>query len=335
MQGKRKRKKKIENSLLTAMRFVSIAQRSTGAPEQTHCRLFNQFASGSNGIISVGHAIQEDIQVCPHTATLTDALENLPDSSFALTLLENNRLAIRAEQFEAIVHCVSNSELPVVGPDAANYLCDNRFTNALDIAGVLATEGAAKVINASIQIRNQSVLSSNGNVIIEAWHGISMPELLIAPKALCTAAKKAQDKTLYRFGLSPSSLTAWYSDGSWLKSQLYPSETELPNLLQFLNIPATPVPIDDGFFEMLKRLEPFSEDGQILFTNDGARVVKQSMSTFATEAKRYVPAGLSFSIKSLLTVQPFAKKVHFNAAPGISLFYGDTVRAAVATKAGV
>lgn len=142
-------------------------------------------------------------------------------------------------------------------------------------------------------------------------------------------------RNIVRFGFTNTSLTVWFDDGSWIKSQLYPRATELPDLMKFLDIPATPVPIEDGFFEMLKRLEPFSEDGQVLFTNDGARVVKQSMSTVATEAKRYVPAGLSFSIKSLLTVQPFAKKVHFNAAPGISLFYGDTVRAAVATKAGV
>ncbi len=334
MAGRRNKKKKVENSLLTAMRFVSIAQRSVGTPEQTHCRLFNNQAVASNSVITAGHKIQEDIQVCPHTVTLTDALANLPDETFSLTLTENNTLAIRADKFEAIVHCVN--AVPSVGPDAAAYLCDNRLHTAMDIAGLLVSDGATKVVNASIQLRNGSVVSSNGNVILEAWHGIGMPDLLIAPKALATASHKAtgqQGKSLYRFGLGPDSLTLHYEDGAWLKSQLYPGDTELPDLLKWLNIPGTtPVEIPEGFFELVKRLEPFSEDGQVLFSGGEVRTTKQSLSTYAIESAKHLRGlVMSFNIKSLLTIQPFVKKVHFNAAPGVSLFYGDSVRCAVAT----
>jgi hypothetical protein len=334
---KRQRKKKnSENSLLTAMRFVSLAQRATGPPETTHCRLFNMWANASNSVISVGHRIQEDIQVYPHTATLASALENLPDSSFALTLMEDNRLAIRAGEFESIVHCLNANELPVVGPDASSYVCDDRLAEALNIAGLLVADGATKVVNASIQIRNGSCLASNGNVIIEAWHGVSMPDLLIVPKAFAVALHKAinsQGKSLYRVGFGSDSLTTHFEDGAWLKTQLWPSDTDLPDLMKFLNVPTTPVPIPEGFFEIVKRLEPFSEDGQILITGGEFRVTKQSMKTYAVESAKHL-RGLSieFSIKSLLTIQPYVSKVHFNAAPGVSLFYGDTVRCAVATK---
>jgi hypothetical protein len=335
MRGKRK-KRATENSLLTAMRFVSIAQRSVGAAEQTHCRLFNNFASGSNGIISAGHKIQEDIQVCPHTMTLTAALENLSNSQFALTLIENERLAVRAEKFEAIVHYLNNNELPVVGPDAASYLMDERFVNALDIAGQLVADGATKVINSTIQLKNCSVLSSNGSVIIQAWHGVGMPEHLIAPKALATAVGKVSSKSLYRFGFSDSSLTLHYDDGAWLKTQLYPASTELPDLLKYLDIAgATPVTIPEGFFELVKRLEPFSEDGQVLFSGGEARTTTHSLSTYAVESVKHLRGlSMSFSIKSLLTIQPYVNKVHFNAAQGVALFFGDNVRAAVSTKVG-
>jgi hypothetical protein len=333
MRGKRK-KKATENSLLAAMRFVSIAQKSVGACEQTHCRLFNNLASGSNGIISTGHKIQEDIQVCPHTITLTAALESLPDSKFSLTHLENNRLAVRAEQFEAIVHCLNSNELPVVGPDAASYLIDERFIKSLDIAGQLVADGANKVINSSLQLRNGSVLSSNGSVILQAWHGVAMPDLLIAPKALAVAAKKASSKTLYRFGFSDTSLTLHYDDGAWLKTQLFPASTELPDLLKYLDIAGlTPVTIPEGFFELVKRLEPFSEDGQVLFSGGEARTTTHSLSTYAVESTKHLRGlAMSFSIKSLLTIQPYVNKVHFNATQGVTLFFGDNVRAAVATK---
>lgn len=334
MPGKRSKKKKIENSLLQAMRFVSIAQRSVGAPEQTHCRLFNNLAVASNGIITAGHKIQEEIQVCPHTVTLTDALDSLPDGVFSLTLREDNTLTIRAEHFEAIVHCVP--DVPTIGPDAAAYLCDNRLNTAMNIAGAIVSDGAAKVVNASIQLRNGSVVSSNGNVILEAWHGVAMPELLIAPKALVTAAHKASfglGKSLYRFGASSDSLTLWYEDGAWLKTQLYPANTELPDLMKWLNVPGTtPVEIPEGFFELVKRLEPFSEDGQVMFSGGEVRTTKQSLSTYAIESAKHLRGlSMSFNIKSLLTIQPYVKKAHFNVSPGVSLFYGDSVRAAVET----
>jgi hypothetical protein len=338
MKGKRQ-KKKIDNRLLQAMRFVGLSQRSVGSPEQTHCRMFNQWVSASNGIISTGHQITEDIQCCPHTATLADALENLPQATFVLSLLEDNRLAIRAEAFEAIVHCLNSTDLPTVGPDPASYLCDNRLATAMEIAGLLATDGAQKVINATIQLRNGSVVASNGNVILEAWHGVAMPALLIAPKAIATAASRAmgkQGKGLARFGYSPASLTLHCEDGAWLKTQLYPADTELPDLLRWLEVSATPVEIPEGFFELVKRLEPFSEDGQILFSHGEVRVTKQSLSTYALETAKWLRGiSMSFSIKSLLTIQPYVKKVHFNAANGVTIFYGDTVRAAVATGKGV
>lgn len=331
---KGRRKKKAASSLWRAMHFISLAQRAVGAPEQTHCRMFNQQVVASNGIISAGHPIAEDIQCCPHSKTLTDALASLSDATFVLSIIENNRLAIKSEQFEAIVHCISPAELPSVGADPAAYLVDARLVKAMDIAGTLVSEGATKVVNASIQIRNGSVVSSNGNLIIEAWHGCNMPDLLIAPKALCTAADKAssaQSKSLYRFGFTPDSLTLHYEDGAWLKSQLYDSKTELPDLMKWLNTPAKPSAIPDNFFTVVERLEPFSEDGQIHFTSDGARVVKNSFATYANDAAKGIPVGICLSIKSLLTIKPYVDKVHFNAAPGVSIFYGDMVRAAIAT----
>ena len=335
----RKKKQKAENSLLQAMRFVSIAQRSVGSPEQTHCRLFNQMAVGTNSVITAGHKIQEDIQVCPHTATLTAALENVADAQFSLTLLEDGRLAIRYDQFESIVHCLNAAELPTVGPDPASYLCDSRLVTAMEVAGQLVSDGANRVVNASIQLRNGSVLATNGNIILEAWHGIAMPELLIAPKAFATALHKAaqvKGKTLYRFGIGADSLTSHYDDGSWIKTQLWPATTELPELLKFLNVESNPITIPEGFFEIVKRLEPFSEDGQVLITGGEFRVTRQSMKTYAVESAKHL-RGLSmqFSIKSLLTIQPYVKKVHFSAAPGVTLFYGDNIRCAVATTEGV
>lgn len=322
-----KRTKKIEDGLLTALSFIGAAQRSVGSIEQTHCRMFGGWVMASNGIISAAHAVTEDVSAAPATFRMIDALQNAP-GAVSVTLLDAARLSVRSGDFQAVVPCVDPSSLPTVSPDGAVALCDNRLRDALDIAGKLVVEGAEKVINCSVQMRSDSVIASNGTVIIEAWHGMSLPPLMIVPKMFITALGKTK-KTIARFGCCDFSFTLWFDDNSWLKTQLYPNTTSLPNLDQFLNLPATPVPVPKQLFDVVRRLEPFSEDGLVHFTEDGARVT--SGTAFAIDQVKNIPTGLSFSIAGLLSIAPFCETIHFNAAEGITLFFSKTklVRGAI------
>lgn len=324
-RGKRKPNNKTENTLLTALQFVANAQRGAGAVEVTHCRLFGGYAMASNGILSAAHALTEDIQAAPHTYTLVEALEQAPGPT-NLTLIDSERLSVRSGDFQALIPCIDPASLPVVTPDAAVSLCAVPLKDALDIVGTLVVEGAEKIVNASVQMRSKSCISSNGNVILEAWHGIEMPPLQIVPKTFITALNKIK-KIIVRFGCSENSFTIWFEDGSWLKTQTYPRTTELPNLDMFLDVPTNPVPVPKGLFDVAKRLEPFSQDGQIYFTADGARVANGM--NYAIDQVKNMPVGLSFSIKALLSIAPFAKTIHFNAANGITLFFSDSVRGAI------
>lgn len=327
-RGKRKPSTKAPNTLLEALQFVANAQRGAGAVEVTHCRLFGGYAMASNSILSAAHALTEDIQAAPHTYTLVEALEQAP-GPVNLSLIDAERLSVRSGDFQALVPCIDPSVLPVVSPDAAVALCDGRLKAALEIVGTLIVEGAEKIVNASVQMRSNSVVSSNGNVILEAWHGVDMPPLQIVPKTFITALSKIK-KTITRFGCSTDSFTVWFEDNSWLKTQLYPGTTELPDLDKFLNVPTNPVPVPKGLFEVAKRLEPFSKDGVIHFTAEGARV--NNGDNYATDLFKNMPVGLSFSIKSLLSIAPYAKTIHFNASDGITLFFNDTVRGAIVNK---
>lgn len=325
-----KRKPKEESSLLTALKFVASAQRAIGAIEQTHCIMVAGWVMASNSILSAAHALTEDIQACPHTLTLVEALERAP-GPVNLTMLDANRLSVRAGEFQAVIPCQDRAALPVPNPDVPVALCDERLRAALTCAGTLAVEGADKVINASVQMRNQSVIASNGTTILEAWHGIEMPPLQIVPKTFITAINKTK-KNLTRFGCSPDSFTVWFEDGNWLKTQCYANTTELPDLDKFLNVPTNPVAVPKGMFETIKRLEPFSEDGQVHFTPDGLRV--SSGMTFATDNCKGLPSGISFSIKNMLLIAPYAKTIHFNVANGITIFFGENVRGAIVNQVG-
>lgn len=329
-RGKRKPTNRAPNTLLDALQFVAHAQRGAGAVEVTHCRLFGGYAMASNSILTAAHALTEDIAAAPHTYTLVEALERAP-GPVTLTLIDASRLSVRSGDFQALVPCIDPTALPVVSPDGAIALCDNRLKDALEIVGTLVVDGAEKIVNSCVQMRHNSVIAGTPHLILEAWHGINMPPLQIAPKTFITALSKIK-KPLARFGCSPDSFTVWFDDNNWLKTQLYPGETELPDLDKFLNVPTNPVPVPKGLFEVAKRLEPFSQDGQIYFTADGARVANGM--NYAIDQVKHMPIGLSFSIKALLAIAPYAKTIHFNASNGISLFFGETVRGAIVNSVG-
>lgn len=321
-----------DNALLQALQFVATAQRAIGSIEQTHCRIFGGWVMASNGIVSAAHPVTEDVSAAPATLRLLDALQNAP-GAVSVTLLDAERLSVRSGDFQAVVPCIDPASLPTVSPDGAVALCDDRLKAALEIAGALTVEGAEKVINASVQLRNGSVISSNGMVIIEAWHGIAMPPQIIIPKMFVTALGKIK-KPIARFGGNDFGFTLWFEDGSWLKTQIYPNTTALPNLDQFLNIESTPVPVPKQLFEVVKRLEPFSEDGLVHFTVDGARVT--SGQSFAIDQVKNMPTGFSFSIKGLLSIAPYCETIHFNAAEGVTLFFSKSkmVRGAIVNYRG-
>lgn len=326
--------KKEANTLLEALKFISVAQRANGAPEATHCRLSSQWAWASNGILTAAHQIQEPIEACPHTYSLIDALEAAP-GAVNLTQLDPEWLSVRSGEFSATIPCLSLTSLPVVAPDAQMGLCDDRLKLALQSVGILAAEAGQRLINASVQIRGATALASDGNVILEAFHGCGMPDLAVVPKAFVTGLSRSTSP-IEKVGGCEDSITLWYANGSWLKTQLYSPQSELPDLYRFLNQPATPVAVPKELFRVAKMLAPFSDDGKLYSTKEG---IKVNGIAPAQNPIKGMPTGISLSIKLLLQISTFISTIHFLASENLSLFFGHygnnaelPIRGAIATE---
>lgn len=328
----RGRRKKLINecSLLKALRFIAVAQSKVGPQEQQFCRMYGNWVMASNGIISAATEIEEDLTACPHTHTLIDALEQAQDG-VNITQLDATRLSVRAGEFQALIPCLDpdgGATLPTMFPDAPMVPCSDALRPALDIVGKLIADAAQKIINASAQITGPTVIASDGNIIIEAYHGCQFPPMSLIPKAFITAIGKIS-KPITRMGVSDISITLWFEDGSWVKTQLYPADTALPNLRQYLDIAATPEPVPPSLFAVARKLSSFSEDGVLALHQGFARVMSPTRLTEAVEQTYGVPEGHCFSIKSLLMIESLVETIHFNAAPGVTLWFGNNVRGAI------
>jgi hypothetical protein len=318
------------NLLLAAAQFISVTQpkRSTN-PVESYCRIFGKHISACAGVLSAGIKIQEDIECCPHTQKFLDALTECPDT-INLTLLPTKELSIKSGNFHAIVPCVEQSELPAIYSDLNDIPVSIEFEQALQRVGKIANEHNRTVLYSSVQMLQGSIIATNGDVIMEAWHGCTTPFGLIVPKMFIKALHRTKGKAVYSLACTADTLTAYYPDRSWIKTKLHHDE-HFPNLQGFLNLPVQLEFVPLGFWAAVERLAPFSNDDRIYLRKEGMCTDRYETDG-AINTCEGLPDGISFAISTLRLIQPFAEKIAFNVTRSMSYFQGKNIRGVIAQR---
>lgn len=318
------------SSLLNAISFVGSVIKDKGAAFETHVCLRNQWAVGTNGVLSAGHKIEEQLEAYPQNTLFQAALEKCSEM-LSITLLETNRLSVKSGSFKALVPCVDGELMHIIEPDPPVAVIDDRFKKALETVGVLAAENAQSVVTASILMNGFSLIATDRKFIMEAWHGIDLPPGLTLPKAFVGPLTKAK-KPLTGFGFSDASATFYFEDGSWLKTQTYADV--YPDLNTLLNKEANLWSIPDKFFEAVVALEPFSEDGNIYFDNGYLRS-HASETIGASFEMAGTPKGVVYPARYLKMLNGLANKIDFITPHGNAYclkFQGDNARGVIAGR---
>ena len=322
--------KKSSNSLLNALQFVAAVQpKRSSNPIEVHCRMFGNQVVATGGPLSAGIAIQEEIECCPNTQKLIEALKQCPEA-INLTMIGHKELSVKSGNFQATIPCIFQNEIPAIYSIPKTHEITADFETALKQAGSIVSDKAKTVMQSSVQLLDESIVSSNGELILEAWHGSPGPVGLILPKLFIAILKKQRGKTLYSLGYGPDGLTAYYEDGSWFKTALQ-RDPAFPDLRSFLNLPSNPIPIPLGFFEAVERLEPFSKDRRLYFTKEGI-----CTDTYTTDGAinlcAGLPVGVSFNIDAIQQINGLADKIDFNVTNRLVYFFGKNIRGAIGVK---
>lgn len=318
------------SSLLNAISFVGSILKDKGAAFETHISLKNNWAVGFNGVISAGHKIEEQIEAYPQSQLFLNALSKCGEA-LSITLLETNRLSIKSGSFKALVPCVEGDLMHVIEPDLPIAIVDDRFKKALETVGVLASENAQSVVTASILMNGFSLIATDRKFIMEAWHGIDLPPGLTLPKAFVGPLTKAK-KPLAQFGFSEGSATFYFEDGSWLKTQTYADV--YPDLNGLLNKQSNMWNVPDKFFEAIKAIEPFSDDGNIYFDTGFLRS-HASDTVGASFEIAGTPKGVVYPARYLKMLDGLAEKIDFVTPHGNAYcltFQGESARGVIAGR---
>jgi hypothetical protein len=320
-------------SLLDALKFAAIAQQDTGPAYARHVVLWHGWLYAFDGVVGIGTKIAEHLGVAAHTATLMAALQRAKSGPLVLTV-QDTQLIVSAGRLRVPVPCVDLQSMPWVEPDPPTVPLTPAFRDALALVAPIASATATRVALACVLLRSGSCVGTDGNIIVEAWHGANTPRLCL-PKETAAALLKCP-KAIVSVGSSPGRCTFYFDDGSWLRSQLY--EDKYPDIDPILNRPNNPQPVPEGFFEAVAAVSPFvGESGALSLSPFGVSVklAPSDASRGASFDFEGIGGNYTFAARCLNMIAPYAKSIDFGkngeGSPYAPLaFYGDNVRGMIA-----
>lgn len=332
MTSPRNRKAKstntVPNKLLSALEFVSVAQFNEGQPYQTHCLMTGNRILASDGIVTAGIAIDDDLVACPHTMQLAAALGRCSEG-YSITQLDNARLQIKSGSFKAFVPCIDPTSAFQNQPDPPIAVIDDRLKYGLATVAECCDEKSDKIHLNSVCINAVTVIGTNGIIMLEYWHGIDMPIGLTIPAVTCKVLNKVS-KPFAKFGFSKNSVTFYYQDESWIKSQVYSGAYPIESIHRIFKTESKQELLPEGFYDALHKIEPFvSESDAIYFDVDMLRTHQHDDEGATVELSGIANVKkAAYNIKFLKAMKPHVKTVDFycESKGSMAYFYGDNIR---------
>jgi hypothetical protein len=314
--------------IISALKFVGIAQRAKGDIRMTHCCIMRQgWLLASDGAIHAGAKIEETgFDAAPHTHKLLDALQKCTGQ---ITFVQMNaaKLVVKGTgKFQASISCAMPDEMSPPVPDPQIAAVTNELKKALGACAAVVNEASSEPHKAGVLLQSGSCVGTDGIAILEYWHGIDLPPNILIPKASAMAiANCPKDAT--GFGFTANSITVWFADGSFIKTQLF--EPKYPQYQAiFAGKKFDPWPVPEDLFPAIDAVHEFNDAGSVYFGNNVVRSAQLEGEGAAHECQG-LPGGMSFNAKRLNTVRPYFKTAHWLPAEGKVYFFADNIRGCV------
>jgi hypothetical protein len=247
------------SELQKAMEFLDLIN-------TPYCVIENGTGVAFDSIVAAGVVIQEDINAAPVTSLMALAIAQA-GLEFQIVHFEGypaKKLQVTAPAFQAFIDCENPERIPRAIPDAPLGPINDNVATGLRIVGSLANAKGETVAESCVQLNNSSVVGTDNSVALEYWHGCNMPDGLLVPKQAIAVVAKVK-KRMTQFGFSKNTLTFWYEDGSWIRTNLYTEK--YPDIRTLINRPTQPRDVPKTLFAAAKRIAPFSHEGRLFICN--------------------------------------------------------------------
>lgn len=320
---------KAVEGIVAALKFIEPASKDIGQANQTHCMFHGNWVASFDGLLMMAAKVDTDITAFPNTKRLLHTLSRC-DESVQITQLDNNRLGIKSGKFSAFVPCLEPGILAFTPPDPPQGTFNEAVVKALTTVGVIAKENAPRMVQASVLLRTNSAVATDGVTCFEAWHGLPMPTVVL-PKLFISELAKITKKPVMA-GASPNTFTVYFEDESFIRTQLYVEP--YPNVDSVLNVNASPYPIPAELWAALAKLEAMKGDAHnVIFKAKGLQTDDNENVGASYEIELDVE-DITFNIDFLRRLEPYAQTVDWSVdeKPEMAAFFGENFRAVLMQK---
>jgi hypothetical protein len=313
--------KNIAADLIAALKFVSVAQKDEGKPFETHCAIWNGYVLACDGILTAGARVGLDaITACPHSGRLLSALQRC-EGTFAVSQIED-KLTVKSGKFRATIPCVSFADIPQSMPHPNMVPIDDSVKLALSNVSGLTDDKETVIHKAATLLQSGVAVATDGSILIEHRHACQLPVRVLLPNRLVEVISKCSKK-LVGIGGAENSVTFWFEDESFVKSQLY--DQEYPNFDRLL-LSDRLDPAPEGMFEGVRKVADFHEKGWVIFRGNGIASSWEESEGAFFECPG-VPEGMHFNGDYMKIAEKFATRLRFERDR--MHFQNDTVRGVV------
>lgn len=323
-KGRKPAKNETAAALLNALGFIgTLKAPPAGSPPQYDYVFLNQgYAIGFDGVVAAGHPIPGDITGYPHTRLFAEALDNT-DKTFSLTRRDDGAFEVGSDKYTAIVPICPEQVIPTFPDNKQAPINDPvAFIAALKVAHGVSTDTGTVAIYSAIRITETTLMATNGQVIVEVRHNNNLPPVVI-PRQFVTAIIKSE-KTPEAIGINGadwSTMTVWFTDGSWLRTNLY---KENPYTADILTMYTTVTEGLQGYdrqeipaklWATVKAVLPFADNNKIMLRPGIVRTHVEAHKGAALQLDK-LNVAIDVSGKALLSLEDLATVYHVGEVDG-------------------
>lgn len=312
--------------MLEALRFVQGAIQKNGiTPELEHYQIKDGRITGFNGYMALSSPIALDIEAIPKATVFHKALQACGES-VAILQTEKYRLHIRSGAFAAFVPCLDQAVFEAA-PAGTRFPAPAGIRETFSRLLPLVGDDASRPWAMGVAVGGGTYTVTNNVILLQVWDGHNLPVFNCPRFAVAEVVRIREDPL--EIQVDDHSVTFWYPDGRWLRSQLLTQEWPTEKMNSIMDRPSAPVPIPDGLFDGVDQLAPFATEGvssPIFFTADGL-ATSTSPEDGATYQLAGLPDGLAFRLKALQLLRNEIQMIDFSTSP--CLFYGSHSRGAL------
>lgn len=320
--------------MLKELKFVQGAvAKKDFLPAMTHFRIENGTVRSFNGTLALCSPISFNLDCNPKADSLVKAITHCSDT-ITLAMTDSGRLKIQSGAFKAFIDCVTG-DTPHAQPEGKEIQFDGeQLLKAITTLEPFVGNDASRPWSNGILLRDQSAFATNNVCLVEYWIGSNFPSVVNIPLVAIREMLRVNEPPTHG-QLTQNSITFHYTDGRWIRTQLY--NTEWPDLARVLDKECNPHAMLGSLFEGCEALKPFADkmgrvylQGDTMRThtdpNEGASYLLEEQTLDGIET---LPLEGIYQIEMLNLLKGVATSIDLSLYPSPCIFYGDRLRGAI------